>query len=541
MAIILIADPIDSRGVDKLISAGHEVDIQKGLTEAALIKIIGTYDALIVRSETKVTANVIDHAKKMLCIGRAGVGVDNIDVEAATQNGIAVVNAPTGNTIAAAEHAFALMMSLARNIPQADASMRRGEWTRSKFTGVELRNKTLGIIGLGRVGSEVATRARAFQMNILAFDPYVSNERARSLGVEAVPLNRLLSESDFISIHTPLTSGTKSLIGESEFQLLKPGVRIVNAARGGLVDEDLLHTALNDGLVGGAALDVYPSEPPTELRLIDNLNAVLTPHLGASTEEAQAEVAMEVVDQLITILSGGSAPYTVNMPFIAPEEREALSAYLDVATTMGRIGIQLVDGSQLDSITVTVSGEIAKYDTSIISSAALVGILSATSDFRVNLVNAASIASERGIKIHEEKNPGGTEQYVNLVGVKIATSSGISFLGGTSINGRVHLLRLNDFYLDMEPSAPYMLFTSHTDQPGMIGKVGMIAGEYDANISFMEVGREAPRGAATMIVGFDDPVTEQMISSISSVAGVSSVRLVQQPSFSPSQPRLRGT
>ena len=541
MAIILIADPIDSRGVDKLISAGHEVDIQKGLTEAALIKIIGTYDALIVRSETKVTANVIDHAKKMLCIGRAGVGVDNIDVEAATQNGIAVVNAPTGNTIAAAEHAFALMMSLARNIPQADASMRRGEWTRSKFTGVELRNKTLGIIGLGRVGSEVATRARAFQMNILAFDPYVSNERARSLGVEAVPLNRLLSESDFISIHTPLTSGTKSLIGESEFQLLKPGVRIVNAARGGLVDEDLLHTALNDGLVGGAALDVCPSEPPTELRLIDNLNAVLTPHLGASTEEAQAEVAMEVVDQLITILSGGSAPYTVNMPFIAPEEREALSAYLDVATTMGRIGIQLVDGSQLDSITVTVSGEIAKYDTSIISSAALVGILSATSDFRVNLVNAASIASERGIKIHEEKNPGGTEQYVNLVGVKIATSSGISFLGGTSINGRVHLLRLNDFYLDMEPSAPYMLFTSHTDQPGMIGKVGMIAGEYDANISFMEVGREAPRGAATMIVGFDDPVTEQMISSISSVAGVSSVRLVQQPSFSPSQPRLRGT
>ena len=541
MAIILIADPIDSRGVDKLISAGHEVDIQKGLTEAALIKIIGTYDALIVRSETKVTANVIDHAKKMLCIGRAGVGVDNIDVEAATQNGIAVVNAPTGNTIAAAEHAFALMMSLARNITQADASMRRGEWTRSKFTGVELRNKTLGIIGLGRVGSEVATRARAFQMNILAFDPYVSNERARSLGVEAVPLNRLLSESDFISIHTPLTSGTKSLIGESEFQLLKPGVRIVNAARGGLVDEDLLHTALNDGLVGGAALDVYPSEPPTELRLIDNLNAVLTPHLGASTEEAQAEVAMEVVDQLITILSGGSAPYTVNMPFIAPEEREALSAYLDVATTMGRIGIQLVDGSQLDSITVTVSGEIAKYDTSIISSAALVGILSATSDFRVNLVNAASIASERGIKIHEEKNPGGTEQYVNLVGVKIATSSGISFLGGTSINGRVHLLRLNDFYLDMEPSAPYMLFTSHTDQPGMIGKVGMIAGEYDANISFMEVGREAPRGAATMIVGFDDPVTEQMISSISSVAGVSSVRLVQQPSFSPSQPRLRGT
>jgi D-3-phosphoglycerate dehydrogenase len=378
-------------------------------------------------------------------------------------------------------------------------------------------------------------------MNILAFDPYVSNERARSLGVEAVPLDRLLSESDFISIHTPLTAGTKSLIGEDEFKILKPGVRIINAARGGLVDEDLLHAALNEGRIGGAALDVYPSEPPEGLRLISNMNAVLTPHLGASTEEAQAEVAMEVVDQLITILAGRSAPYTVNMPFIAPEEREALSAYLDVATTMGRIGIQLVDGSQLDSITISVSGEIAKYDTSIITSAALVGVLSSTSDLRVNLVNAASIAHQRGIKILEGKNSEGTEQYVNLVSVKITTSRSESFLGGTSINGRVHLLRLNDFYLDMEPSAPYMVFTSHTDQPGMIGKVGMIAGEYDANISFMEVGREAPRGEATMIVGFDDPVTEQMVSAISSVAGVSSVKLVQQPSLEPTQPRLRGT
>ena len=238
MGRILIADPIDSRGVDKLISAGHEVDIQKGLTEAALIKIIGTYDALIVRSETKVTANVIDHAKKMLCIGRAGVGVDNIDVEAATQNGIAVVNAPTGNTIAAAEHAFALMMSLARNIPQADASMRRGEWTRSKFTGVELRNKTLGIIGLGRVGSEVATRARAFQMNILAFDPYVSNERARSLGVEAVPLNRLLSESDFISIHVVLGDRYKELITIKEFDMMKKTAYLINTSRGPIVNED---------------------------------------------------------------------------------------------------------------------------------------------------------------------------------------------------------------------------------------------------------------------------------------------------------------
>ena len=540
MARILVADPIDAQGVERLTDAGHQVDVKRGLSEDELVAIVGDYDAMIVRSETKVTARVIEHATKMLGIGRAGVGVDNIDVDAATQHGIAVVNSPTGNTIAAAEHAFALMISLARNIPQADASMRRGEWTRSKFMGVELRGKTLGIIGLGRVGSEVAHRARAFQMHIIAHDPYVSQERARSLGVETVSMQRLLGESDFITIHTPLTAGTKSLIGAPEFKLLKPGVRIVNAARGGLVDEGLLHEALVSGAVRGAALDVFPVEPPPELPFVQDGASVLTPHLGASTEEAQVEVALEVVDQLMAILDGGAAPYTINMPFIAPEVREALGPYVEVATTMGRIAVQLAEG-QIESVSVRVSGEIADYDTSILSAAALVGVLRDATDMRVNLVNAPAMANERGIRVAEERDPEGAGQYVNLVGVEVRATGGANYLAGAAVNGKVHLFRLNDFFLDTETSAPYMVFTSHTDQPGMIGRVGTLAGEYDSNISFMEVGREAPRGAATMIVGFDDPVPDEMLEAIRSVAGVSSVKLVEQSPSAPEQPRMRGT
>ena len=540
VARVLIADPIDERGVRRLTAAGHEVDVRKGLSEDELCAIVGEYEAMVVRSETKVTARIIEHAVKMLGIGRAGVGVDNIDVDAATQNGIAVVNSPTGNTIAAAEHAFALMISLARNIPQADASMRRSEWTRARFMGVELRGKTLGIIGLGRVGSEVAQRARAFQMRILAHDPYVSLEKTRSLGVESVSMEALLRESDFITIHTPLTAGTKSLIGEPEFALLKDGVRIVNAARGGLVDERLLQEGLASGRIGGAALDVFPIEPPQDLPLREEQRVVLTPHLGASTEEAQVEVALEVVDQLNAILGGGAAQYTINMPFVSPEVREALGPYLPVATTMGRLAIQLADG-QLESVAVRVAGEIAHYDIEILASAALVGVLSMATDMRVNLVNAQGMAQERGIRIVEEKDPEGAEQYVNLVGVEVRSTAGTVYTAGTSVHGTVHLNRLNDFSLNMEPSAPYMLFTTHTDQPGMIGKVGTISGEYDANISFMEVGRAAPRGAATMIVGFDDAVSDGMLADIKAIPGMTSVRLVTYQTPEPVQPRLRGT
>ena len=538
MARVLVSDPIDKAGVERLAAAGHDVDFKIGLKPEELAAIIGDYEALVVRSETKVTPAIIEQATRLQVVGRAGVGVDNIDLDAATARGIAVVNAPTGNTIAAAEHAFALMMSLSRNIAQADASMRRGEWTRGKFMGVELRHKTLGIIGLGKVGSEVAKRAVAFQMNVIAFDPYVNVDHARGMGVEIVDMDGLLAASDYISIHTPLTVGTKSLIGEPEFAKLKKGVRIINAARGGLVDEALLDAALTSGDVAGAALDVFTSEPAKDIAVLENPKLIMTPHLGASTEEAQVEVAVEVADQVMMVLAGQAAPYTINVPFVPSAVREALSPYIPVATIMGRLAIQLSDG-QLDSVAIKVGGDIAEFDSAILGAAAFVGVLGEASDVRVNLVNATPLAKERGINLVQERDPEAHGAYANFVGVEVRTSAGSVSLVGTSVNGRVHLLRINDFYLDMEPSAPYMLFTRQVDQPGMIGKVGTIAGTHDANISFMEVGRDAPRGEATMIVGLDDVVTDALLADIRAIPGMTSVRLVRQEANATIQPRLR--
>jgi D-3-phosphoglycerate dehydrogenase len=357
--------------------------------------------------------------------------------------------------------------------------------------------------------------------------------------VEMVDMDRLLSESDFISIHTPLTSGTKSLIGEPEFKKLKKGVRIINAARGGLVDEGLLDAALKSGDVAGAALDVFTSEPPKEMALLGNERLVMTPHLGASTEEAQVEVSIEVVDQVMAVLDGEAAPYTINVPFVPAAVREALSPYIPVATLMGRLAIQLSEG-QLDTVTVSVAGDISEHDTSIIGAAALVGVLAESSDVRVNLVNAPLIAKERGINVVQERESEALAIYSNYVSVKVRTSAGTMYLGGTSANGRVHLLRINDFYLDMEPNAPYMLFTSQVDQPGMIGRVGTISGSHDANISFMEVGRDSPRGNATMVVGFDDQLTEAMVADIRAIPGMTSAKVVHQELMTPVQTRLRG-
>ena len=538
MARVLVSDPIDKAGVERFAAAGHDVDFKIGLKPEELAAIIGDYEALVVRSETKVTPAIIEQATRLQVVGRAGVGVDNIDLDAATARGIAVVNAPTGNTIAAAEHAFALMMSLSRNIAQADASMRRGEWTRGKFMGVELRHKTLGIIGLGKVGSEVAKRAVAFQMNVIAFDPYVNVDHARGMGVEIVDMDGLLAASDYISIHTPLTVGTKSLIGEPEFAKLKKGVRIINAARGGLVDEALLDAALTSGDVAGAALDVFTSEPAKDIAVLENPKLIMTPHLGASTEEAQVEVAVEVADQVMMVLAGQAAPYTINVPFVPSAVREALSPYIPVATIMGRLAIQLSDG-QLDSVAIKVGGDIAEFDSAILGAAAFVGVLGEASDVRVNLVNATPLAKERGINLVQERDPEAHGAYANFVGVEVRTSASNVSLVGTSVNGHVHLLRINDFYLDMEPSAPYMLFTRQVDQPGMIGKVGTIAGTHDANISFMEVGRDAPRGEATMIVGLDDVVTDALLADIRAIPGMTSVRLVRQEANATIQPRLR--
>nr|ABZ09375.1 putative D-isomer specific 2-hydroxyacid dehydrogenase, NAD binding domain protein [uncultured marine microorganism HF4000_APKG7H23] len=487
-------------------------------------EIIGGYEALIVRSETQVTAGLIEAGGHLQVIGRAGVGVDNVDLDAATRQGIPVVNAPTGNTVAAAEHTLALMLAMVRHIPQADASVRMGEWRRSAFMGVEVRGKILGIIGLGKVGSEVARRTRALQMRILAHDPFVPQESARSLGVEMVSLDQLMAEADFITIHTPLTATTQQLLGPAQFQQLKHGVRIINAARGGLVNEQLLLEALESGRVAGAALDVFVEEPPKQSPLLQHPRVVLTPHLGASTEEAQTEVALEIADQVLAVLAGSSAQYTVNVPYIPEEVREALAPFIPVATFLGKVAIQLAEG-QFESLTLSYSGEIAHYDTSLLKAAALVGILGHISSERVNLVNAPVFAQQRGVKVFEQKEENGT-QRTNLMSVEVRTSQGSTRLGGTSVNDQVHLVRVNDFSLDLQPTGRFMMFTEHTDRPGMIGRMGTIAGEHDINISFMEVGRRAPRGEATMIVGLDDPISDEALAEFRAIPHVSRVRVV---------------
>ena len=524
MPRILVADPVAPEGIELLRTQG-EVDVKLRLDPKDLISIIGEYDALVVRSETKVTAEVIEAGKRLQVIGRAGVGVDNIDLEAATRKGIAVVNAPTGNTIAAAEHTIAMMMALARNIPQANESLRRGEWTRSAFTGIEVRNRVLGVIGLGKVGTEVSRRAIGLQMHVLGYDPFVSQEQAKLLGIELSTLDHIFRESDFICLHTPLTESTRGIIGEKELAVMKPTVRILNVARGELIDEDALSKAVDEGRVAGAAVDVFIKEPPVGSPLLKNSKIIVTPHLGASTEEAQMEVAREVAEQVIAVLQGQSARYTVNAPFVLPETQVILAPYIDAATYAGKLATQLAQG-QLQAITLRYEGEIADYDTNILKAACLVGLLGPLSEERVNLVNANLLATQRGLRITEQKGPA-VEQYGSLVTVEMETSQGKTVISAAHMRGETHIVRVSDYWIDIVPTGGYLLFTDHQDRPGMIGAVGTITGGKDINIGFMEVGRMAPRGRATMILGVDDPVPEPVLEEIRSLPDVYTVKEVR--------------
>ena len=525
MPRILVSDPIDPQGIEMLRAVG-DVDVKLGLDPKDLLAIIGEYDALVVRSETKATAEVIEASHKLQVIGRAGVGVDNIDLEAATQKGIAVVNAPTGNTVAAAEHTIALMMALARNIPQANESLRRGEWKRSAFMGIEVRNKVLGIIGLGKVGTEVARRAGGLQMQVHAYDPFVSPEQARLLGIELVGLDQIFRNSDFICLHTPLTEATRGLVNDEKIALMKPTARILNAARGELVDEAALFRAVEEGRIAGAALDVFSQEPlPKDNPLLKNSKIIVTPHLGASTEEAQAEVAKEVAEQVISVLQGQSARYTVNAPFVLPESQAILAPYIEAASCAGKLATQLSDG-QLRVINLRYEGEIAGYDTNILKAACLMGILGPISEERVNLVNANLLASQRDLRITEQKGSA-TEQYASLVTVEMETSSGKTEVAVAYIRGETHIVKVDGYWIDIVATGGYMMFTDHQDQPGMIGAVGTITGKHDINIGFMEVGRLEPRGRATMILGLDDPMPELVLNEIRALSNVYQVKVVQ--------------
>jgi D-3-phosphoglycerate dehydrogenase len=508
---ILVAEPLAKQGLE-ILRAHHDVDEKIGLTPEQLAEVIGEYDALLVRSQVKVTAEILAHATRLIVIGRAGVGVDNVDLEAATKAGIVVVNAPTGNTVSAAEQTITLMLALAHKTAAADASMRRGEWKRSSFTGVELRGRTLGIVGLGKIGQAVAERARGLEMNVIGSDPFVTAEQAALHGVTLVDIDTIIETADVITVHVPLTKATRGIINAENIGKLKPGVMLINVARGGVYDEAALAQALTDGKVAGAAIDVYETEPPAaDNPLLSAPNTVLTPHLGALTAEAQLRVAEEACEQVIDVLAGRSARYAVNAPLLTPETSRAIAPYLPLTVILGRIAAQYMRGG-VKTLTIDVAGDLASHDASQLTAAALRGILENATSERVNLINAAFLARNRGISVNERKtNDAGT--FASLVTLTVEGDAGKAIVAGTVANGEPRLIRIDDSWLDMAP-APFMLLTRHQDKPGTMGRIGLMLGEADVNISSMTLARTAPRLEALMLLAVDDDVPDAVVAEI---------------------------
>lgn len=521
---VLITEPLAAEGVE-ILKKEVEVDVKTGLKPDELKAVLGDYEGLIVRSETKVTQDVIEAGKNLQVIARAGVGIDNIDVAAATQRGIVVVNAPTANTMAAAEHTIALMLAMARHIPQAHVHLKKGEWLRKNFVGVELRNKILGIVGLGNVGSEVARRVQGLQMRVVAYDPFVSPEYARNLRVELVPFESLLKEADFITLHLPLTPQAKNLIGSKELEEVKPNVRIINCARGGLIDEQALLEAIDRGKVAGAALDVFCQEPPTDSPLLKNDRIIVTPHLGASTAEAQTSVAVDAAEQVLAVLRGQPARYAVNAPMIAPEILSVLSPFLEVAVVLGRMVNQLAEG-QMSSIDIRYEGEIAQYDVTSLKAAVIRGLLEHISEERINVVNASLVAQRRGLRVTEYKDAS-CENYASLITVSVNTSAGVTTGAGTVLRGEMHIVRANDYWIDIVPKGGYFLFSDHRDRPGLIGAVGQVTGDADINVSSMQLSRLKPRGQALMLMELDEPLQEEQLRQILAIPDVYTAKLVK--------------
>jgi len=521
---VLVADPISDEGIDILRSYA-QVDVKPGLKPEEIISTIGDYEVLIVRSQTQVSAKVIEAGEKLQVIARAGVGVDNIDVEEATRRGIVVVNAPTGNTISAAEHAIALILSLARHIPQANAVLKSGAWRRSDFMGTEVRNKTLGIIGLGNVGSEVARRARGLEMRLIAHDPFISVDYASNLQVELLSLEQLLKQSDFITLHLPLTESTRALIDAKELALVKPTVHIVNTARGGLIDEEVLAIAVSEKRIAGAAIDVFPKEPTTESALFEYDNIIVTPHLGASTTEAQAMAATDIAKQIVDVFKGRPARYAVNAPFISVEALSVLTPFLEIASTVGKLASQLTEG-QMSTIQIKYNGDISSYDTNALKAAALGGLLNEISEERVNLVNANIVAARRGLTVVEQKEAV-CENYTSLITVEVTTSTGVTTVAGTIMRGESHIVRVGNYWIDIVPTGAYFLFSDHRDRPGLISAVSKVTGDADVNISAMHVGRLKPRGQALMVLALDEPLLEEHLQKILSIPDVYSAKLVR--------------
>lgn len=529
MAKILVSDPIATEGIQILQRAGFDVDVRTGLPKDELISIIGDYDALAVRSETKVTAEVLDAASKLKIIGRAGVGVDNIDVERATQRGVLVVNSPEGNTIAAAELTVTLLLALSRNIAPANASMKAGKWDRKSYTGVEVYGKTAGVVGLGKIGREVAKRLIGLEMDVLAYDPFLGQEQAQALGVRLVDLPTLYRESDYITVHVPKTKETSGMIGAEQIALMKPGVRLINVARGGIYQEAAVLEGLNAGTIGGAAFDVWESEPtPADNPLALHPRTVATPHLGASTEEAQVGVAVDIAEQIVDVLLGRPARAAVNMPSLAADLMVITAPYLKLAEKIGSLHSQL-STSGVVSVDVTYEGDFAQNQQVHLTRALMRGLLSPILSASVNYVNAPTLAAERGIRITESRRDAlENAEFKNRIIVSARALSGRDCTIEGTIYGTsdARIVGIDGYAVDFKPEGMHLI-TRHQDRPGMVGKVGTLLGEANVNIAGMYCGRANKRGHSIMALSVDDTVQPEALATIAAMEGMEAVRFVE--------------
>ena len=511
----LISDKMDPRCVEILEkNSAVQVDVKTDLSPDELESIIGGYTALIVRSSTQVTESVLRAGRQLKVVGRAGIGVDNIDVEAATRCGVVVMNTPGGNSVSAAEFSFAMLMGLARNIPQAAASLRAGQWERGRFTGVELTGKTLGVLGLGKVGREVALRGAAFKMRVLGYDLILSEEVALSSGAQMATLEEIYDQADFISVHIPLTPQTRHMLSEAQFARCKNELYLVNCARGGIVDEEALLRALDAGQVAGAALDVFEEEPPTSPALTGHDRVICTPHLGASTAEAQASVALQIAEQVGDVLLDRVIRNAINVPSVEPEVYQKIRPFLELAENMGRILAQLGEG-QLKRITIEYHGDVTVYPTSPLTAAVLKGIMETVSEEAVNFVNAAYFAQERGIHVDELRSSE-HENFASLITVIYQTSQGSRTLGGTLFGkSEARLVRLDEYLFDAVPEH-HMLFYVNDDVPGIIGRIGTLMGKHQVNIAQMSCGRHEVGSRALTIINVDSEIPDAVLEEVTS-------------------------
>lgn len=523
---VLVSDPISDMGIQQLHDADDIiVDKQTGLSEDELIAIIENYDALLVRSQTKVTKRIMEAGKRLKAIGRAGVGVDNIDLEAATERGIVVINAPDGNTISTCEHTFAMMMALARNIPQAYAKTIGGEWDRKSFVGVELRRKVLGIIGMGRIGSEVSKRAKAFGMEVIGYDPFLTEERAEKLGVRLGSVDDVVREADFITVHTPLTKETTHLISHEQFEIMKPGARIINCARGGIINEQALVEAIDRGIVAGAAFDVFEEEPPSKDHpFMNHPKVIVTPHLGASTVEAQENVAIDVSEELLHILRNQPFKNAVNMPPVPATVMSKLQPYFNLGETMGSILAQISEGA-IQELSINFSGELVDVDTAPLVRYIVKGVLSHHLGSEVNIVNSFHLAKSRDLNIVRQKSTA-TKGFTNLISIGIKTKKEERKIAGTLLNGYgARIVEIDHYPVDIAPEGN-LLLVSHTDKPGIVGHLGTLLGNNDVNIATMQVGRKQFGGDAVMVLTVDKPVPAEVKQSLLQLKDINSVKEV---------------